>query len=198
MQDPQPLRADARRNRERVLRAATAAFATDGLSVPLDEIARRAGVGPGTLYRNFPTKDSLFEAVLLDRFQRLVDDARALRGAEDPGGALLGFIDRLVAEAAAKQDLVEALASGGADLNATLGAKAAQLRREIGDLLSRSQTSGAIRDDITVADLMALISGLLFSLRARSAHHANPQRALAVLCDGLRASSGGHSPVAPR
>jgi AcrR family transcriptional regulator len=189
MQDPQPLRADARRNRERLLQAAAAAFATDGLSVPLDEIARRAGVGPGTLYRNFPTKDALFEAVLLERFQRLVDDARALRGAEDPSGALLRFIDRLVAEAAAKQDLVEALASGGADLTATLGAKAAQLRREIGNLLSRSQASGAIRDDITVADLMALISGLLFSLRTGAARQADPQRALAVLCDGLRASS---------
>lgn len=197
MQLPPAPRADARRNRERLLQVATAAFAIDGLSVPLDEIARRAGVGPGTLYRNFATKDALFEAVLLDRFQRLVDDARSLRGAEEPGHALLDFIDRLVTEAAAKQDLVEALASGGADLSATLGAKAAQLRRQIGILLSRSQASGTIRDDITLADLMALISGLLFSVRARPKHRANPKRAVAVLRDGLTAASRRTQQPAP-
>jgi hypothetical protein len=71
-----------------------------------------------------------------------------------------------------------------------LGAKAAQLRREIGRLLSRAQASGAVRDDISIADLMALISGLLFSPRAGSGRQANPKRAVAVLCDGLRASSG--------
>lgn len=65
MGEAQPLRADARRNRDRLLQAATAVFATDGLAAPLDEIARRAGVGPGTLYRHFPTKEALFEAVLL-------------------------------------------------------------------------------------------------------------------------------------
>ena len=78
---PRPLRADARRNRERILAAATAAFAADGLSVPLDEIARRAGVGPGTLYRHFPAKETLWEAVLHDRLQRLADEAEALHRA---------------------------------------------------------------------------------------------------------------------
>jgi AcrR family transcriptional regulator len=188
VQSPSSLRADARRNRETLLRVATAAFARDGLSVPLDEIARRAGVGPGTLYRHFPTKDALLEAVLLDRLRRLVDDVRALRGTDHPGSALLDFIDRLVAEAAGKQDLVEALAKGGADLTATLGASTAQLRRELGRLLSRAQASGTIRDDITLADFMAMVSGLLFSLRTRSARRANPKRAVAVLRDGLRAA----------
>jgi AcrR family transcriptional regulator len=186
MTAPPPLRADARRNRERILHAATVAFATEGLSVPLDEIARRAGVGPGTLYRHFPAKAALFEAVLLDRFQRLVDDARALRDAEDPGEALLGFIDTLVTEAGPKRDLVEALATAGIDLNPTLGAKANQLRREIGKLLARSQSDGTIRDDITTADLMSLIFGLLLSLRTGSAGQAEARRATAVLCDGLR------------
>ena len=82
---PRPLRADARRNRERILAAATAAFAADGLSVPLDEIARRAGVGPGTLYRHFPAKEALWEAVLHDRLQRLADEAEALHRAARPG-----------------------------------------------------------------------------------------------------------------
>ena len=108
---------------ERILAAATAVFAADGLPVPLDEIARRAGVGAGTLYRHFPAKEALWEAVLLGRLQRLADEAEALHrvsdpsasdpSASDPGEALLGFIDRLVAEAAPKRDLADALASPG-------------------------------------------------------------------------------------
>jgi AcrR family transcriptional regulator len=186
--EPRVLRADARRNRELLLEAASAAFAEEGLSVPLDEIARRAGVGPGTLYRHFPVKEALFEAVLLDRLQRLADDAQSLRSAENPGTALTGFIGRLVAEAAPKQDLVEALASGGADVGAALSGTAGRLRAEIGHLLDRAQHGGTIRDDITIADLMALISGVLVAVRARPGGQADPQRAVAVLCDGLRAT----------
>ena len=188
MTDPRPLRADARRNRQRLLDAATAAFAADGLSVPLDEIARRAAVGPGTLYRHFPTKEALFEAVLHERLQRLANEAQALRAGADPGTALLGFIGRLVDEAAPKRDLVDALASGGAEMSAALAVTAAQLRREIGDLLARAQSAGAIRDDVTIADLMALIRGILFALRPGSDGQTNPHRAVAVLCDGLRAN----------
>jgi AcrR family transcriptional regulator len=188
MAGPRPLRADARRNRQRLLEAATAAFAAEGLSVPLDEIARRAGVGPGTLYRHFPAKEALFEAVLHDRLQRLADDAQALRRAADPATALLSFIGRLVDEAAPKRDLADALASGEAEMNAALAATAAQLRSEIGHLLARAQSTGAIRNDITTADLMALISGILVALRPRPAGQTNPQRAIAVLCDGLRAA----------
>jgi AcrR family transcriptional regulator len=188
MTGPKPLRADARRNRDRLLEAARTAFAAQGLSVPLDEIARRAGVGPGTLYRHFPAKEALFEAVLHDRIQRLADEARALRSAPDAGAALLGFIDRLIAEAALKRDLVDALASVGAELNAGLAETGAQLRSEIRDLLVRAQRQGAIRDDIGIADLMAIIAGMLFALQRRSGDQADPRRAVAVLRDGLRAT----------
>ena len=188
MAGPRPLRADARRNQQRLLQVASEAFAAEGLSVPLDEIARRAGVGPGTLYRHFPTKEALFEAVLHDRLQLLAGDARALCHAEDPAAALLDFIDRLVAEAGPKRDLADALASGGAELNAALTATAAHLRDEIGHLLARAQHTGAIRDDITTADLMALITGILVALRPRPGDQADPQRTIAVLRDGLRAA----------
>jgi AcrR family transcriptional regulator len=183
-----PLRADARRNRERLLEAARTAFAAEGLSVPLDEIARRAGVGPGTLYRHFPAKEALFEAVLQDRMQRLADDARALRDAADPGAALLGFIDRLVAEAAPKKDLVDALASASAGISPGLAETGTRLRGDIGHLLARAQRGGAIRDDIGIADLMALVAGVLFALQTRSAELADPRRAVAVLSDGLLAA----------
>ena len=187
---PRPLRADARRNRERILAAASAAFAADGLSVPLDEIARRAGVGPGTLYRHFPAKEALWEAVLLDRLERLAAGAEALRDTADPGAALLGFIDRLVAEAAPKRDLSDALASAGADVGATVAGTATRLREAIGALLAAAQRSGAIRADIGVTELMALLSGLLFALRARPGDQPDPRRAVAVLRDGLRAAPG--------
>ena len=154
--------------------------------MPLDEIARRAGVGPGTLYRHFPTKEKLFEAVLHERLQRLADGASALRHAGDPAIALLGLIDRLIAEAAPKQDLVDALAGSGVDANASLAATASQLRGEIGNLLSRAQRARGVRADITTADLMALIAGILIALRPRPGGQADPQRAAAVLRDGLR------------
>jgi AcrR family transcriptional regulator len=216
-----PLRADARRNRERILAAATAAFAADGLSVPLDEIARRAGVGPGTLYRHFPAKETLWEAVLHDRLQRLADEAEALHratgpraanpgtagsspanpggsdpdasdpGASDPGEALLGFIDRLVAEAAPKRDLADALASAGTDVSATLAGTAARLRAALGALLAAAQRSGSVRGDIGLAELMAILSGILFALRGRSGDQPDPHRAVAVLRDGLRTQPGG-------
>ena len=115
------LRADAARNREKVLRAARDAFAESGYGVPLDEIAARAGVGPGTVYRHFPTKEALFEAVVTVRVQDLVDDARARADASDPGGAFFGFLARVAAESAAKRDLPDAISIAGSlreDLNA--------------------------------------------------------------------------------
>lgn len=197
-----PLRADARRNRERILAAATAAFAADGLSVPLDEIARRAGVGPGTLYRNFPAKEALWEAVLHDRLRRLADEAEALNraaspAAPDPGEALLGFIDRLVAEAAPKRDLADALASAGTDVSATLSGTAGRLREALGALLAAAQRSGSIRGDIGLAELMAILSGILFALRGRAGDQPDPHRAVAVLRDGLRTQAAAPRPPAP-
>jgi AcrR family transcriptional regulator len=193
VEDGRPLRADARRNRDRLLQTAKSAFAEEGLSIPLDEIARRAGVGPGTLYRHFPTKEALFEAVVHERLRQLLHDARSLRSAADAGTALFGFVERLVAEAGAKQDLVDALAGAGVEVRTTVATTAADLRGEIGDLLVRAQTSGAVREDIGIADLMALLSGLLLALRAPSNDAADPERALAVLRDGLRA----HPEVVP-
>jgi len=108
-----PLRADAARNREKVLSAAREAFAESGYGVPLDEIAARAGVGPGTVYRHFPAKEALFEAVVTVRVQDLVADARARADASDPGRAFFGFLARITAESAAKRDLPDAISIAG-------------------------------------------------------------------------------------
>src|SRR5918911_4008434 len=93
-----PLRADAARNRARVLEVAYDTFAADGLSVPIDEIARRAGVGAGTVYRHFPTKEDLYRAVVDDRLRTIVDSGRALLGAGDSGAALFTFLRSMVLE----------------------------------------------------------------------------------------------------
>ena len=93
-----PLRAYARRNRLKVLEAAREAFAAEGIVVPLDDIARRAGVGAGTVYRHFPTKEALFEAVVADQLQLLVGDAREALRADDAGEAFFGFLATVIDE----------------------------------------------------------------------------------------------------
>ena len=89
-----PLRADAQRNRDKVLRAAQEAFAASGYGVPLDEIAAMAGVGPGTVYRHFPSKEELFEAVVTARLRDLIAAARGLADDPDPGPAFFAFLGR--------------------------------------------------------------------------------------------------------
>lgn len=183
-----PLRADARRNRDRLLQVARQAFAAEGLSVSLDDIARRAGVGAGTLYRHFPTKEALFEAVVHERLRSLVDQARALGGADDPGAALFEILGRVVADAAAKSDLVDALAGAGIEVRTTVAATAADLRHEVGHLLTRAQAAGTVRGDIDTADLMAVLGGVLLALRHPANKGVDPGRPLAILLDGLRAA----------
>jgi AcrR family transcriptional regulator len=185
---PQPaVRADARRNRARLLEVAAEAFATGGLTVPFDEIARRAGVGPGTLYRHFPTREALFEAVVQQRLERLVDAARTQLDSEHAGAALFTFIELLVAEAGPKKDLVDALTGAGVDVRARLATTAADVRTHLHQLLDRAQRAHHVRADVTVGDLMALISGILHSQHvADRLDAADPARALAVIRDGLR------------
>jgi AcrR family transcriptional regulator len=184
-----PLRADARRNRELVLEAARTAFAAEGVTVPLDEIARRAGVGAGTVYRHFPTKEALFEAVVLDRMQHLVAQARAGTTAADPQAALFGFISLLISEAAPKKDLIDALDSAGVDVSAAIAGLADEFRAETGRLLTQAQEAGGVRGDIGITDLVALLSGTILATQRHPGQRIDPQRAIAVLCDGLRAPS---------
>lgn len=176
-----PLRADARRNRDKILDAARHAFAASGYSVPLDEIAARAGVGPGTVYRHFPTKEELFQAVITTRIQDLADDARDRASAADPGPAFFGFLDRIRQEAAAKRDLPDAIAIAGPLLE--------DLNNAIDVLLRRAQQAGAVRADITAPDLVILLKGLLRSILDTPSSAASPtlgDRLIAVVADGLR------------
>jgi AcrR family transcriptional regulator len=176
------LRADARRNRARVLEVAAGIFATEGLSVPVHEIARRAGVGTGTVSRHFPAKEDLFAAILLDRMAQLTDTADALAGTHDPGPAFFTFFAAVVREGAANRGLAEALAGAGYDLDSAAVRAGYDVTGRLRDLLARAQQAGAVRPEIDDADVKALLAGCL----ARGGDGATLDRVVTVVCDGLR------------
>jgi AcrR family transcriptional regulator len=177
------LRADARRNRARVLDVAAEVFATEGLTVPIDEIARRAGVGIGTVYRHFPTKEALFEAIVLDRVHRLAESARAARSEPDPATAFFAFFTCVIEAGTVNKALFEALATGGEVDTTALRDASGELLTSLGDLLTSAQRAGAVRADIGVDDLKALLAGALAMERAGSGPAG---RLAAIVCDGLR------------
>lgn len=160
------LRADAARNRARVLEVAYETFAAEGLGVPIDEIARRAGVGAGTVYRHFPTKDALFEAIIADRLRQFVEYARELTEA-DPGEALFAFLFRLGDESATDQGLVEAMAGISIDLGAALPDSEREFMRVLADLLAQAQRAGTVRSELDVMDIKTLIVGMQAMQRFR-------------------------------
>jgi AcrR family transcriptional regulator len=185
------LRADARRNRERVLRTAQQLFATEGLGVSLDEIARRAGVGPGTVHRHFPAKEALYLAVAIDMLQRLVAEAEVLAATGDPA-ALFMLLSAMMASGAENAAVKSALAAAEFDLRTAAPAVAADLTRHVADLLDRAHAAGAVRRDATVDEVMALVAGAFAAIhhanaetsRERSAHIAQ------IILDGLRPQPG--------
>ncbi len=186
---PPRLRADARRNRETILAAAGQAFAEDGPAVPVDEIARRAGVGAGTLYRHFPTKEVLFAAVLDEHLSRLVDRAGELAERDDAEAALCEFVGCLGVEAASKKSLIEALAGSGIDIHEHAADAKVRLQDAFSVLLSRAQATGRIRSDVTVQELFCLVMGTC-PMANQPAGQAVQARMLSIVCDGLRVDSG--------
>jgi AcrR family transcriptional regulator len=176
-----PVRADARRNRERVLAAAREVFAESGIGVPLDEIAARAGVGPGTVYRHFPTKEALFEAAALARVQDVVDDARACAEAAEPHAAFDGFLERVAEQAVGRGDLSDAIAGLGSP---AVAAAAEELKEAIAALIARGQEAGTFRKDVDAAEAVVLLKSLIGVVRG-SGDLALAKRVLVVFRDGL-------------
>ncbi|WP_067679530.1 TetR/AcrR family transcriptional regulator [Nocardia miyunensis] len=181
------LRADARRNRERVLRTAQQLFAQEGLGVSLDEIARRAGVGPGTVHRHFPTKEALYLAVSIDQLEQLVAQATVLVAGDDPD-ALFALLACMIANGAENATVKSALTAAEFDLRTAAPDVAANLTGHVAHLLDRARAAGVVRDDVTADELMALVAGAFAAI-----HHAdaqtNPTRSVhigRIILDGLR------------
>jgi AcrR family transcriptional regulator len=173
-----PQRADARRNFDALLAAAGEAFAEQGTEASLEDIARRAGVGIGTLYRNFPTRRDLFESVYVNEIQQLCQVADDL-AAEPPWEALTGWLDRFVGYAATKRAIYEAL---NRDSDIFRSCRVAMY--EAGEpLFERAQKAGSVRTDITFDDVLRLVSGIT---AAAYVDDAQRDRVLAVALSGLR------------
>ena len=182
-------RADAQRNRERILAAADAVFAARGASVPTEEIARAAGVGNGTLFRHFPTKTDLLEAVFVNRLRGLVDEAEQLQHAGDPGAALSQFFIRIVEQSQTKNAFADALAEVGVDVGTATAEVGQELRDVLEVLLRRAQQTGAVRQDLRVQDLISLIVGASHAARHLAVDPPAQRRVIMVILDGLLPAS---------
>ena len=178
-------RADAQRNRVRLLETAQAAFAEKGANVSLDEIARAAGVGIGTLYRHFPTRDALVEAVYRNDTEQLIEAAARLAAESSPVEALREWLRLFVDHLATKQGMAEALNSlvgGKSELYAATGAR---MKLAITTLVDRAVASGDICLDLDPLDLLRALAGIA-NVTAGASWQASAKRLVDILIAGVR------------
>lgn len=185
-----PLRSDARRNRAKLLEVAERVFAEKGISASTEEVARRAEVGIGTVFRHFPTKNDLLEAVFVARLRRLADEAERLADADDPGEAFFTFFTQMVQSAPEKNALSEALAAAGVDVAETASPIKDAFRTAVSALLTRAQEAGAVRADIGFAEVITLLVSASHGAEHPFTAPDVRARALAVVLDGLRPPAG--------
>ena len=182
---PRPLRADAQRNRDRLLEAAAQALSRDGAEATLDSIAKEAGVGIGTLYRHFPTREALIEAAYRNELDRLCDPVPQLLEDAPPDQALRIWMDRFVDYMTTKHGMADALrwlvASGGNPFAHSRG----RLVGAVGELLAAGVKAGTLRSDVDPFDVVVSLSGVtLVAGEPDSREQAG--RLLDLLMDGLR------------
>lgn len=180
-----PLRADARRNRDRLLAAAVHALSQDGPDVTLDAIARSAEVGIGTLYRHFPTRDALVEAAYRNELARLCDAAGDLLANLPPDLALRAWMDRFVDYMTTKRGMADALraliASGGNPYAHSRD----RMTAAVAGLLAAGSAAGTVRSDVDPVDVLASLSGVSL-VAGEPAQREQARRLLDLLMDGLR------------
>jgi AcrR family transcriptional regulator len=187
-QSDQPMRkprVDAVRNRERVLEAAKKVFSAGGPDASLEAVAREAGVGIGTLYRHFPTREALFEAVYRREVQQLADLAEELKEQPDPVEALRRWMRSNVRFVATKKGMLQALALA-VDKNSELFAYSSdRLTQAVGGLLSRAVAAGEIRNDISAEDLLRALVGMSYTYD-QPGWQKSVLRLVDIFIDGLR------------
>ena len=188
--EPRPMRADAQRNYARLLEAASGAFAEHGADdVSLEEIARRAGVGIGTLYRHFPTRQALLEAVYTDQVESLSARAAELLRAESPGDALAEWLRAMMKFSSTKRNMTTALlATLGTD-SELLSSCAKEIKRAAESLIARAQQAGVVRPDADAKDVIRLVHAVNIATE-KAPEPGQADRMLALILDGLRPNPG--------
>lgn len=192
-----PLRRDAERNRQRIMAAAGELFTERGLCVTLDDIAHHAGVGVGTVYRRFPNKEVLIDALFERRLQALADLAEEALAVDDPWQGIVQFFERACEQQAHDRGLKELLASG-AHGGPCLDAARRLLRTTVGALFERAQLAGVVRADAAPQDapLIHMMLGVVMD-RTRDVDPELWRRYLALVLDGLRTDAAPPLPVGP-
>ena len=180
-----PLRADARRNRTKLIAAARDTFSTDGVDASLEEIARRAHVGIGTLYRHFPTREALAEAVYHGEVAALCDRARRLQATLPAAEALATFLRGMVDHIAAHEGLARTLATLMADRSGSLAEGSRALEQAVTDLVAAAVRDGAVRDDVGSGAVMMALHGI-GAAHDRPDWRAEADDVITLVLDGLR------------
>ncbi len=186
--EERPLRADARRNRQKVLAAARAVFSEHGREAQIDDVARRAEVGVGTVYRHFPTKEALIEALMVDSFHMIAAQATAALEIEDPWEAFTSVLLRGAEIMTADRALSEVFASiPGAMAQAMPAAEGLSESMEL--IIRRAQDAGALRDDALLDDIPMIMCGIGSATKKEHRCADSWRRHLTIVLDGLRASA---------
>ncbi len=178
-------RADSLRNREKLLVAARDVFSAGGAEASLEAVARRAGVGIGTLYRHFPTREALFQAVYSREIDQLVELAARLAAEEPPFDALRHWLHAQIRMVATKKGMLAALNPVFDGATEVFAAHQERNRRAVADLMARAVAAGAIRDDIEPADVMRAVIGMCYT-RDQPGWQDTVIRLVDVFLDGLR------------
>ena len=182
--DDSSMRSDARRNLVRVLEAASELFAEEGESVSMEAIAKRAGVGVGTIYRRFPTKVALGEAVIVDHLEQLGREIAVIAETAPAPTAFFDALTRIIEVASARRDLKTTLAGVGIDVFAVAQPVYETMNGVLDGLLRRAQAAGEVRPDVSITDVV----GLLATSCNVAADAATSSRLFSIIADGLRAN----------
>ncbi len=182
------VRADAKRNTDALLEAALTVFAASGVDAPVREIAEKAGVGIGTVYRHFPQRSDLIAAVFRREIDACADAALILTGQYAPFDALARWMQRYAAFIATKRGLAKALHSGDPAFDALPAYFSQRLQPALQTLLASAEAAGEVRPDVEASDLLHAVANLCLSARSDGPSHAD--RMVALLLDGLRFGTG--------
>ncbi|MFE6050573.1 TetR/AcrR family transcriptional regulator [Kitasatospora sp. NPDC056446] len=192
---PRAPRADGQRNRDRLLEVAAEVVAEQGVQASLRDVARRAGVGLGTLYRHFPNRDALLEALLHRRFTHLAGRADALAAEAPPERALTDWLYEFTLGAGAYQGLPSALMATLRDPQSPLHASCLTMRQAGGRLLAAAQETGAVRPDVAALDLFALVNALSWITDQAPSLAERREHLFRLVMDGLRPEKAEGGPA---